>query len=358
MASAYKRGKERVKRHKLDMQKTKLSVIALIIASGLALLPLASNAVPAWKPGSYRWTDDHGVVHYSDQVPPEEAKHPRAKLDPQAKVTEYFEGLRTPEQIEQSKRLRKLRVDQQRILTEQRDSDTSLNRTYRSEDEMQVALQGKLNTIESAKKIADANRLHQEEILRSLIKRAADSEDVGQPVPQLLRDSIESTRKQIAIYQDKSRALENSKAGINAAFAKDLKRFRRLQELSRNPEFGSLEWQPQRPSVDILVVSAYTCAPAQCDTAWALAKEYLKSKTTRPLVTETPTIMQTAGPRTEKDLAILLVRIAGKQGDVLFLDTSCHLSSLGEELCTGEAARNIRAGFVPYMEEHMKSDTR
>lgn len=321
-------------------------------AYGLALLLCAASALKA---ETFRWVDEQGEVHYTDQVPPDEAKRARAKLNKQARVTEVIEEQKTPEQIEKAKRLKKLRIDQQRILAEQRDSDTSLNRTYRSEEEMKVALQGKLNTIDSAKRIADANRLHQEEILRSLIKRAADTENSGQPIPQLLRDSIESTRKQIAIYQEKSRTLETSKADITASTAKDLKRLKSLQELSRNPEFGSLEWQAQPPQADVLIVSAVNCEPKQCETAWGLAKEYLKTKTARPLVTETPTIMQTAGPRTEKDMAVLVVRIPGKTVDTLFLDTSCHLSSLGEELCSGETARDIRAGFAPYMEQHMKT---
>jgi hypothetical protein len=321
------------------------------VAYGLTLLLCA---IPITQAETFRWTDEKGEVHYTDQVPPDEAKRARAKLNSQARVTEVVEEQKTPEQIEQTKRLKKLRNDQQRILAEQRDSDTSLNRTYRSEEEMRVALQSKLNTIDSARRITDANRLHQEEILRSLIKRAADAENSGQPIPQLLRDSIESTRKQIAIYQEKSRTLETSKADIITSNAKDLKRLKRLQELARTPEIGSLEWQAQRPQADVLILSAVSCEPKQCEMVWNLAKEYLKTKTTRPLVTETPTIMQTAGPRSETDMAVLIVRIPGKMADTIFLDTSCHLSSLGDELCSGEIARDIRSGFAPYIEQRMK----
>lgn len=304
---------------------------------------------------TFRWVDENGIVHYTDQVPPEEAKRPHAKLNPEAKILEFIEGQKTQEQLDQARRLKKLRADQQRILAEQRDSDMSLNRTYRSEDEMQVALRGKLNTMEAAQKIAESNRQHQEEILKSLIKRAADTENAGQPVPQMLRDSIESTRRQIASYQDKMRALDNTKADIVAAFTKDLERFRSLEAMNRSPEFGSLEWQAQRPQADVLVVSAVSCKLKECDVAWALAKDYLKLKTTRPIVTETPTILQTAGARLEKDMALLIVRIPGKVADTIFLDTSCHQSSIGDELCASDTARDIRSGFVPYIEERLKA---
>ena len=321
----------------------------------LAALAALLLCAPAGRAETFRWVDEGGTVHYTDQVPPEEAKRPRAKLNPEAKIMEIIEGQKTQEQLEQARRLKRLRADQQRILAEQRDSDMSLNRTYRSEEEMQVALKGKLNTMDSAKKIAESNRQHQEEILRSLIKRAADTENSGQTVPQALRDSIESARRQIASYQEKARALDNTKADIVAAFTKDLERFRGLGALNRSVEFGSLEWQAQRPEADVLVVSAIACKLKQCDAAWALAKEYIKTKTTRPLVTETPTILQTAGPRTEKDMALLVVHISGKTGDTLFLDTSCHFSSIGDELCAGAIARDIRAGFVPYLEAGLKA---
>jgi hypothetical protein len=311
------------------------------------------------KAETIRWQDSQGNVHYTDRLPPEEAQRPRTKLNPQAtKTLEYIEGQKTQEQLDIAKRLKQLRNEQQRILAEQRDSDMSLNRTYRSEDEMQVALQGKLNTMDSAKKIAESNRLHQEEVMRSLLKRAAETENSGQPVPQNLRESIESTRRQIGLYQDKIKSLENSKAEIVAGFAKDLQRFKSLEELRLNPEYGSLEWESQPQQADVNVLSAIKCKPQQCVSAWALAKDYIKSKTKRPLVTETPTILQTAGPRDEKDMALLVVRIAGKSEDTLFLDTSCHLSSLGQELCAGEVANAVRQGFAPYIQEKLNPSGR
>jgi hypothetical protein len=322
----------------------------------VALLLAVVLCAPVGLAETFRWVDESGNVHYTDQVPPEVAKRPRAKVNPEGKIKEVFEGQKTPEQLEALKRLKRLRTDQQRILVEQRDSDVSLNRTYRSEEELQVALKGKLNTIDAAKKIADSNRLHQEEILRSLIKRAADTENTGQPVPQLLRDSIESTRKQIASYQEKARALDNTKGDFVANFTKDLERFKNLEAMQRNPEYGSLEWQAQRPEADVPIVSAIACTLKQCDAAWTLAKNYLKTKSSRPIVTETPTILQTAGPRTERDMALLVVRIPGKTADTLFLDTSCHISSIGDELCSGTIARDIRVGFVPFLEANLKPE--
>ena len=119
--------------------------------------------VPEIFAGTFRWVDDQGMVHYTDQVPPEESKRPHAKLNPEAQTIEMVQGQKTPEQFEQIKRLNQLRIEQQRILSQQKDSDQSLLRTYRSVEEMQMALQNKINTMDSTIKIADSNRQHQEE---------------------------------------------------------------------------------------------------------------------------------------------------------------------------------------------------
>lgn len=304
--------------------------------------------------GTFRWVDDAGMVHYTDQVPPEESKRPRTRLNAEAQAIEVVEGQKSREQLEQIKRLRQLRLDQQRVLSQQKDSDTSLARTYRSLEEMQMALQNKINTMDSTIKIADSNRQHQEDNLKMQVKRAAEMELASQPVPKNLRDNIESTRRQIATYQEKIRLLELSKQEIILAFSKDLDRFKSIENIKDHPEYGSLEWHPQSPHADVGVLSAFSCKPAVCGLAWGLAKDYVKSKTNKTLITETDTIIQTVSPRDERDLAILVVRIPGKTTDTIFLDTACHPSSLGEEYCTGETTQSIRAGFVPYVELGLK----
>jgi len=308
--------------------------------------------------GTFRWVDDQGMVHYTDQVPPEESKRPHAKLNPEAQTIEMIEGQKTPEQFEQIKRLNQLRIEQQRILSQQKDSDLSLLRTYRSVEEMQMALQNKINTIDSTIKIAESNRQRQEENIRSQVKRAAEMEITGQPVPKNLRDNIESTRRQIATYQEKIRLFENSKLEIILSFNKGLERFQNLENLKLHPEYGSIEWHPQTAGADVGVLSVITCKPSVCSLAWGLAKEYIKSVSNKVLVTETETILQTSSPRNETELALLVVRVPGKTSDSLFLDTSCHTSSIGDEYCTSEAVKQIRSNFVPYIEKGLAAGGR
>ncbi len=304
---------------------------------------------------AYRWVDDQGNVHYADQVPPEEAKHPRAKLNREGKSVELIEGAKTREQVERDKRLKQLREEELRILAAQKDRDQSLLRTYHSEEEMQEVLQSKLDTIEATRKVTESNRQHQEELLQSQVQRAAEIELTGQEVPKTLAESIEATRRQIANLLEQNRSLENSKAEIVASFAKDRERFQSVEALRSNQQLYSLEWRVQKPTADVGIISAVSCPPQICAQAWTLAKQYVQVKTGKPLVTETETVLQTASPREQSDLALLVVRIKGKTEDTLFLDTSCQSSSIGDELCSGDLVRQIRTGFAPYIEQGLKA---
>ncbi|MDD5034242.1 MAG: DUF4124 domain-containing protein [Methylococcaceae bacterium] len=305
---------------------------------------------------AYHWIDEFGNVHYSDRLPPEQAQYKREKLNKEGRTIAVIEGAKTAEQLAIEKRLKQLRLDQQRILAEQKERDASMLKTYHSEEEMQMALQGKLNTIESAIKVSDINRQNQEEILQSQIQRAAEIELSGQPVSKNLRDSIELTRRQIAAYQEKSRSLENSKADTLKSFGKELDRFKSLLALRSSPVQGILEWR--EPAVDVGILSAIGCGRKVCDIAWALARNYVQLKSGKPLVTETDTLLQTVAPHEEKDIAMLVVRIAGKTEDSLFLDTSCQPSSIGDEVCKGDEVRQIRSGFVPFIEDGLKAGRR
>jgi hypothetical protein len=183
-------------------------------------------------------------------------------------------------------------------------------------------------------------------------KRAAEIEVQGQAIPKNLRDTIEQARRQIVIYQDKIINLETDKEKVKQGFYKDFERYRRLLELRENPETMSFDWRDQEVG-DTGIISVASCAPMLCEKAWALVKTYIQINSRKPLVIETDRILQTAVPMSEQDYALLAVRIPGKNGEDLFLDLSCHPSSLGDEFCKSDKLMNIRAGFESYIRERL-----
>lgn len=326
-------------------------------------VPMAGmGAPPGSKPTpstpTYRWVDEQGDVHYSDQVPPEEIKQRRTKLDAQGREVGVVEAAKTPEQLRREQQLRQLRTQQDKILAEQRDRDLSLLRTYRSEQEMYRALQGKLDTLDGLVKINEANRQRQQDLLRGHEQRAADLERQGQPVPQALRDNIAATRRQLAEFGERIRRLEADKREITERFAKDIARYRAIAAQQKNTsaealgaglfDFGGGSKQDNQE----IVISAIPCAIGPvCNRAWSLAKQYvLKSGGVDALSLETERILQTAPPANDDQFGLTVTRIAGRTEDILFLDVRCRPSSVGEALCAGAGVREVRLGFKPYIE--------
>lgn len=321
----------------------------------LAWIALAAAYGTGSDAATYRWVDEKGVAHYSDRVPPEEAKRRRSKLDSEGREVEVVEGAKSPEQIESENRLKQLRLDQERILAEQRDRDMALHKTYRSEEEIDLALQGKLNMLTSLIKVTEANRQRQQALLEGHEKRAADLEKKGQAIPKVLRDAIEAARRQIAKHDEKIRRIEAEKASISDNFAQTKARFKSIND----PRIGLSGHQAWLESPNFMdksdtgevIISAVGCsAGAMCDKAWRLARAYVLDRTGAPLAIDNDRVLQTATPRDEREFMITVTRITRKTENILFLDIRCRPSTVGEALCASSEVRKIRAGFKPYVE--------
>jgi hypothetical protein len=333
----------------------------LALALPLSAAHAANAPKPPPSPGSgksFRWVDEEGVTHYSDQVPPDQANKRRSKLDAQGREVAVIEAPKTLEQLRREQQLKQLRAQQDRILAEQRDRDLSLLRTYRNEQEMYRALQGKLDTLDSLIRITEANRQRQQEMLLGHERRAADLERQGQPVPQSLRDLIKASRKQIGDFNAKIRRVEEDKREITERFAKDIARYQAIatQRKTSNDSLESglfdLGGGSNRREQGEIVISAISCAVgAMCQRAWGLAKEYVLKSASPTLSLETDRILQTPAPNNDSEFSLTVTRIAGKTEDILFMDVRCRSSSVGEALCAGEKLRQIRLGFKAYIEE-------
>lgn len=316
---------------------------------------VAGLSAPVTGAETYRWTDESGVTHYSDQVPPDQAKHRRSLLNRQGMEVRVIEAPKTAEQLRREQQLKQLRTQQDKILAEQRDHDRALLRTYRSVEEMYAALKGKLDTLDAVVKVTESNRQRQKDLLANQERRAADLERQGQPVFQNLRDQISATRHQILNYDEKLRSIQAEKNVISERFTKDIQRFRALQALqqkSQGESAGSIfSITADKGGTDGIIISAIACAVgAVCERAWELAREYVLKNSGASLSVETEKILQTPNPVNDTEFGMTVTRIAGRSEDILFLDVRCRPSSIGEELCSGPRIRELRANFKTFIE--------
>lgn len=229
-----------------------------------------------------------------------------------------------------------------------------LLRTFRSEDDLAMARDGKLAAIDVMIDVTKNNIRPQQERLARLLADAANLERVGKPVAQHLSDGIAQAEREIRDAYATIVGREQQKDSIRIRAEQDLIRFRQLKDL---PVFR----------VPILVGEVHpvlhnivTCAGSEeCDRLWEKAIAYTRRHATTAIQSGSAVLLITAPPVAEQDIGLILSRIDDKEGPgaLLFLDLQCERSARGKELCQGQRAEGIVGGFRPAITGRDASDT-
>jgi hypothetical protein len=299
---------------------------------------------------TFRWVDEKGAVHYSDQVPPEQAKTRRSKLNAQGFEVETVEAPKTRDQVEREQLLKQLRSQQEKVLNEQRDQDLALMRTYRSTDEILGALKVKLDSLESNIRITQASIDRDTQTLANHEKRASAFASKGQTVPQATHDSIASLKRRMTAYRNHIARVENEKLATTDQFGRDIRRFQAIKVMQERHENPDADWTRGVAKAMLDghgdVISVVACTEnKQCDQYWTLAGNYLRQSVGSPLSVETRKILQTPYPRNDTDFGITITRLSGKSNYLIFMDVICRPTSVGEQLCKSTRVREIHQGF-------------
>ena len=157
---------------------------SVIIPCSIALGVLASQSVLA--KNLYRWVDADGKTFLSDKVPPDQSKYRRELLNQDGRVLEVTEKAKTKEQMALDARLKKLKQEQDKIIAKQKSEDKVLLSTYRSIDDMKLALTKKMLSLDSEYKVLQNNLNQYQSELESRLKRAAGHERNGETMPKPL----------------------------------------------------------------------------------------------------------------------------------------------------------------------------
>ena len=301
----------------------------------LAALPAESRL--------YKWVDDKGNVHYTDSVPPEVAERERAELDKRGMTINKTEAVKTPEETAREKQLEDLRAEQKRLEAEQRAADEVLLRTFRSEDDIVMARDGKIAAIDKQIDVARRAISKQQDRLIEMQREAADIERQGNPIPRKHLENLDSLRNVIdegyaAIVKN-----EQSRQAIIDKHDRDLKRFRQL----RTPEKAA-EAAPQAKSRVALLDTVVACKDAaECDRFWSKAEAYVRANATTMIRMAGKSIVSTAPPNDDAEYSLTLSRLPDRDGAGvrLFLDLQCRDSVQGREFCAGPRASKVRDGF-------------
>ena len=118
---------------------------------------LAIIAVIAVSPAfgaTFKCTDEKGVTHYGDTMPPQCAKTPVLEVQQSGTTVKKYDAQLTPEQIKAKQETDKLKADQAKAAAETARKDLALLNTYSSERDFELAKQRNIEPIEARIKSA------------------------------------------------------------------------------------------------------------------------------------------------------------------------------------------------------------
>ena len=122
---------------------------------------------------TFRWVDEHGQVHYSDQIPPHEVDRAYSVINKEGVTINSVEKAKTKEQLADEKRLKEQQEEQERLAREQKNYDHILLDTYGNVSDLEDTRDRYVATLEGLIKVAQHKLANLNNDLGNLNKAAA-----------------------------------------------------------------------------------------------------------------------------------------------------------------------------------------
>ncbi len=198
-------------------------------------------AMPAGAASLYKWTDDQGAVHYSDQLPADAMNKGSVVFDKQGRPIKKIDPALTPAQLKakeaEDERLRataKAQEDKAR-------RDSALLHSYTSEEEIDFARSRALTAIESQLKSAEeyAGELSHRQLELQKQKEAF----AGKALPQKLENELATIDEELARQAKVLAQRKADYAALSAKYDIDKQRYREIkaeyQKANATPPVGA-----------------------------------------------------------------------------------------------------------------------
>ena len=206
---------------------------------------LALGALPAAAAGTYKWTDDQGIVHYSDQLPADGINKGGVVIDKQGRQVKRIDAVLTPAQA----KAKEAEDERQRLIAKVQEDksrrDIALTHSYTSEEEIDFARSRALLAVESQLKsaetyIADLTR-RQQELKKDRVAYGT------KPVPPTLDSELSGLDEELA-RQDKVLIQRRAEiTAINAKYESDKLRWREIRSDQGKPAGPAASNTPPAP---------------------------------------------------------------------------------------------------------------
>ena len=206
-----------------------------------ALVALSSTAVAREEQKVFKWTDEHGQVHYGDTIPAEYADRPKERLNDQGVAVEEIAGKKTEEQRAEEARLETVRIAQEL----QQRADQALLNTYLTVEEIVMHRDRRVELYQAQSKVTELYLRNLGRRLESIRTEASRyqpySQDPNAPmIPDDLAEDLRETKDTIARHEDNLKKYERNERQIIERFDRDISRFRILKGIDE-PQASAAE---------------------------------------------------------------------------------------------------------------------
>lgn len=177
----------------------------------------------------YRWVDEHGQVQYSDQVPTQDAQSDKQVISESGRVVKTLEGQKTPEEIEEERRLKAIAEKREREERRKRAHDLALLASFSSVDDMHKARDERVSMVEQSIALSEKRLSKKQAELDRLEKVKQGFIDREQSVPGWTMKNSSKLEDQMDSIQSYIEMKLIEKQQIQKKFDADIARFLELK---------------------------------------------------------------------------------------------------------------------------------
>jgi hypothetical protein len=200
----------------------------LLYVSCLISLPALLSGSEVLAERIYKWVDENGEIQYGDRVPPRYATTERSVINDQGRTVKVYEAPKSPEEKAEAHALAKQRAEEKKIAEQQAVRDHSLLSTYSSEEDMLMARDSKVASVETLIQLTKSRLDSMQKRLNELTDEAAEFERSGKKLPEGLVNQMKNIKEQIENNDDFLKNKQTEKEQIAIKFDEDIKRYREL----------------------------------------------------------------------------------------------------------------------------------
>lgn len=209
----------------LRVSRSGFGLMAGVAALTLALTALAGNSNSV---AAYKWTDDQGVVHYGDSIPPQYAEKAHETLNKDGMAVGHTDAAKTAEELAQEAR------DHDSVAKQQQ-HDTFLIATYTSVKDIESLRDVRLEQLQGQRTAAEAYVENLKSRLVALQGRARHfrpyaTQASAHRLPDDLAEDLVHTLNEMHTQSNALTAKNAEIAAVRTQFDGDIQRYRELHE--------------------------------------------------------------------------------------------------------------------------------